>query len=78
MKELEAMGGAKGGVKLINYVAGPIFAAYKAIKDELAHLKDTGSPAMSYNVFAPIEKEIQDECGLPKYVEIENATTEKA
>jgi 2-methylisocitrate lyase-like PEP mutase family enzyme len=77
LKELEAMGGAKGGFKLINYVAGPIFAAYKAIKDELTHLKDSGSPAMSYNVFAPIEKDIQEVCGLPKYVEIENATTEK-
>jgi len=30
---------------------------------------------MSYNVFAPSEKEIQDVCGLRKYVEIENVTT---
>jgi 2-methylisocitrate lyase-like PEP mutase family enzyme len=78
LKELEAMGGAKGGFKLINYVAGPIFAAYKAIKDELNQLKTSGSPAMSYASFAPIEKDIQEVCGLPKYVEIENATTEKS
>jgi 2-methylisocitrate lyase-like PEP mutase family enzyme len=77
LKELESFGGAKGGFKLINYVAGPIFAAYKAINEELAYLKKNGSPAMSYNTFAPIEKDIQEVCGLPKYVEIENATTEK-
>jgi len=77
LKELESFGGAKGGFKLINYVAGPIFAAFKAINEELAYLKKNGSPAMSYTAFAPIEKDIQDVCGLPKYVEIENATTEK-
>jgi len=77
LKELESFGGAKGGFKLINYVAGPIFAAFKAINEELAYLKKNGSPAMSYTAFAPIEKDIQDVCGLRKYVEIENATTEK-
>jgi 2-methylisocitrate lyase-like PEP mutase family enzyme len=78
LKELESFGGAKGGgFKLINYVAGPIFAAYKAIHEELAYLKNNGSPAMSYSTFAPIEKDIQEVCGLPKYVEIENVTTEK-
>jgi len=77
LKELESFGGAKGGFKLINYVAGPIFAAFKAINEELAYLKKNGSPAMSYSTFAPIEKDIQGVCGLPKYVEIENATTEK-
>jgi hypothetical protein len=78
LKELESFGGAKGGFKLINYVAGPIFAAYKAINEELAYLKKNGSPALSYSTFAPIEKDIQEVCGLPKYVEIENATTEKS
>jgi 2-methylisocitrate lyase-like PEP mutase family enzyme len=77
LKELESFGGAKGGFKLINYVAGPIFAAFKAINEELAYLKKNGSPAMSFSTFAPIEKDIQEVCGLPKYVEIENATTEK-
>ena len=38
------MGGAKGGFKLINYVGGPIFAAFKAIKDDLMYLKQSGSP----------------------------------
>ncbi len=70
-----ADGVGKGGFKLSNYFAAPLFAAYKTIEDELAHLKDIGSPAMSYNVFAPSEKEIQDVCGLRKYVEIENVTT---
>jgi len=77
LKELESFGGAQGGFKLINYNAGPIFSAFKAIRDELMHLKQTGSPALDYNAFAPIEKDIQEMCGLPKYIEIENATTEK-
>ena len=37
------MGGAKGGFKLINYVGGPIFAAFKAIKDDLMYLKQSGN-----------------------------------
>ena len=48
------------------------------MREELAYLKNNGSPAMNYNTFAPIEKDIQEVCGLAKYVEIENATTEKA
>ena len=78
LQELEAMGGAKGGYKLINYVGGPIFAMYKAVKQELMHLKETGSPGMDYSVFGPIEKEVQEVCGLTQYVNVENQTTEKA
>jgi methylisocitrate lyase len=78
LQELEAMGGAKGGFKLINYVGGPIFAAFKAIKDDLIYLKQSGSPKMDYAAFAAIEKEAQEACNLPEYVKIENATTEKA
>jgi methylisocitrate lyase len=78
LAELEAMGGAKGGYKLINYVGGPIFAMYKAVKEDLMHLKETGSPAMDYDAFKPIEKECQEACGLQKYIEVENQTTEKA
>lgn len=78
LQELEAMGGAKGGFKLINYVGGPIFAAFKAIKDDLTYLKQTGSPKMDYAAFAVIEKDAQEICNLPEYVKIENATTEKA
>ncbi|HET6142873.1 MAG TPA: isocitrate lyase/PEP mutase family protein [Candidatus Acidoferrales bacterium] len=78
LQELEAMGGDKGGYKLINYVGGPIFAAFKAIKDDLAYLKQNGSPKMDYAAFAAIEKEAQEACNLPQYVKIENETTEKA
>lgn len=77
LQELEAMGGEKGGFKLINYVGGPIFAAFKAIKDDLMYLKQTGSPKMDYAAFALIEKDAQEICNLPEYVKIENATTEK-
>ena len=77
LKELEAMGGAKGGFKLINYVGGPIFAAFKAIKDDLMYLKQNGSPKMDFAAFASIEKDAQEICNLPEYVKIENATTEK-
>jgi 2-methylisocitrate lyase-like PEP mutase family enzyme len=78
LQELQALGGAKGGFKLINYVGGPIFASFKAIKDELLYLKQTGSPKLDYAAFAPIEKEAQEICNLPEYVKIENATTEKS
>ena len=77
LQELEAMGGAKGGFKLINYVGGPIFASFKAIKDDLMYLKQTGSPKMDYNAFSAIEKDTQQVCNLPEYIKIENATTEK-
>src|SRR6202165_2879386 len=33
LQELEAMGGAKGGYKLINYVGGPILWSYKAVRE---------------------------------------------
>jgi methylisocitrate lyase len=78
LQELEAMGGGKGGFKLINYVGGPIFASFKAIKDDLMYLKQSGSPKMDYAAFAVIEKDAQEICNLPEYVKIENATTEKA
>ena len=77
LQELEAMGGQKGGFKLINYVGGPIFAAYQAIKDDLLYLKQTGSPKMDYAAFAPIEKDAEGVCNLPEYISIENATTER-
>jgi methylisocitrate lyase len=77
LQELQALGGAKGGFKLINYVGGPIFASFKAIKDDLMFLKQTGSPKMDYNAFAAIEKDTQEVCNLPEYIKIENATTEK-
>jgi 2-methylisocitrate lyase-like PEP mutase family enzyme len=77
LQELQAMGGEKGGYKLINYVGGPIFASFKAIKDDLMYLKQTGSPKMDYAAFALIEKDAQEICNLPEYMKIENATTEK-
>jgi methylisocitrate lyase len=73
LQELEAL----GGYKLINYAGGPIIVAYKAIKDMLSHLKDTGTTGMDPAVYLPIEKEIQEAAGLPEYIRIENATTEK-
>ena len=78
LQELEGMGGAKGGFKLINYVGGPIFASFKAIKDDLLYLKQSGSPKMDYAAFSAIEKDAQEICNLPEYVKIENATTEKS
>jgi 2-methylisocitrate lyase-like PEP mutase family enzyme len=77
LQELQSMGGEKGGFKLINYVGGPIFAAYQAIKDDLLYLKQTGSPKMDYAAFAAIEKDAEGVCNLPEYIAIENATTEK-
>lgn len=58
LQELEAMGGSKGGYKLINYVGGPILWAFKAVRDGLMNLKETGSIGMDPAVWAPISKEI--------------------
>jgi methylisocitrate lyase len=77
LKELEDMGGSKGSYKLINYVGGPIQWSYKAVRDGLMNLKQTGSIGMDPAVWAPISKEIQDLSGLPQDIDIEKATTEK-
>jgi methylisocitrate lyase len=71
-QDLEAM-----GYKLL-FVIGPSPVGYKAIRDMLRHLKQTGNTGMTLAEFGPIEKEIQDVIGLPYYYEIENKTTEKA
>jgi methylisocitrate lyase len=77
LQELEAMGGAKGGYKLINYVGGPILWSYKAVRDGLTNLKQTGSIGMDPAVWAPISAEIGEAAGLPESIAIEKATTEK-
>ncbi|HUY14594.1 MAG TPA: isocitrate lyase/PEP mutase family protein [Terriglobia bacterium] len=77
LQELEAMGESKGRYKLINYVGGPILWSYKAVRDGLINLKKTGSIGMDPAVWSPIRKEIEDSCGLPEDLAIENATTEK-
>jgi 2-methylisocitrate lyase-like PEP mutase family enzyme len=73
LQELEAL----GGYKLVNYVGGPILAAYKAVKDVLAQLKQTGSTGMDPKVWVPINNEVQELCGLSEYIRIENETVEK-
>lgn len=77
LKELEAMGEPEGRYKLINYVGGPILWSYKAVRDGLTNLKETGSIGMDPAVWGPIQKEIEDACGLPEDISIENATTER-
>ena len=77
LKQLEDMGTSKGRYKLVNYVGGPIQWSYKAVRDGLMNLKQTGDIGMDPAVWAPITKEIQDLAGLPKQIAIENATTEK-
>ena len=77
MKQLEDMGTSKGRYKLVNYVGGPIQWSYKAVRDGLMNLKQTGEIGMDPAVWAPISKEIQDLAGLPEQIAIENATTEK-
>jgi methylisocitrate lyase len=72
-KELEAM-----GYKLLFYAAGPSLASYKAVRDVIRHLKETGTTGMDPAVYGPIAKELQETIGLPYYYEIENKTTEKA
>ena len=77
LQELEAMGGDRGGYKLINYVGGPILWSYKAVRDGLANLKKTGSIGMDPAVWAPISTEIGEVAGLPESMAIEKSTTEK-
>jgi len=77
LKQLEDMGTSKGRYKLVNYVGGPIQWSYKAVRDGLMHLMQTGDIGMDPAVWAPISKEIQDLSGLPGQIAIENATTEK-
>lgn len=73
LQELESL----GGYKLINYAGGAILVAYKAIREMFAHLKDTGLSGMDPAVYLPVEKQIQEACGLGEYIRIENETTEK-
>ena len=77
MKQLDDMGTSKGRYKLVNYVGGPIQWSYKAVRDGLMNLKQTGEIGMDPAVWAPISKEIQELSGLPEQIAIENATTEK-
>jgi hypothetical protein len=71
------MGTSKGRYKLVNYVGGPIQWSYKAVRDGLMNLKQTGDIGMDPAVWAPISKEIQELAGLPGQIAIESATTEK-
>jgi 2-methylisocitrate lyase-like PEP mutase family enzyme len=77
LQELEATNGSKGGYKVINYVGGPIQWSYKAVKDGLRNLKQTGSIGMDPAVWTPISKEIQETAGLNEALAIERRTTEK-
>jgi len=77
LQELEATNGSKGGYKVINYVGGPIQWSYKAVRDGLTNLKQTGSIGMDPAVWAPISKEIQETAGLNEALAIERKTTEK-
>jgi methylisocitrate lyase len=77
LPDLEAMNGSKGGYKVINYVAGPIQWSYKAVKDGLKHLKETGDTGMDPAVWKPVLDQIKETCGLAKLIAVENATTEK-
>jgi methylisocitrate lyase len=67
-----------GGYKLINYAGGAVLVAYKAVREMFSHLKDNGLTGMDPTVYLPVEKQIQEACGLPEYIRIENETTEKA
>jgi 2-methylisocitrate lyase-like PEP mutase family enzyme len=75
LQELEAM----GGYKKLNHPTGAILVTYKALRDMLMHLKQTGSSGLDPDVYADVRKEIEEKMiGLPAYYKIENETTEKA
>jgi len=77
LQDLEALGGNKGGYKVVNYAGGPMLAAYKAVRDMLTHLKETGSLGMDREIYTAIVKEVQGAIGLPEYYRIEEETVEK-
>jgi len=69
--ELDAM-----GYKVL-FVTGLTLASFKAARDVLMNLKRTGNLGMDPTVYGPLSKELQELIGLPHYIDIENATTEK-
>ena len=77
LQELDAMAGSKGRYKMINYVNGPILASFKAVRDMLKHLKETGEYGRDPMVDVAIRKDLDATVGLAEYIRIENATTEK-
>lgn len=72
LRELGAL-----GYKVVNYGHVPELASYKAARDALMQLKETGHVKLGSTVFTPIVEEIEELIGLPNYYRIENATTEK-
>lgn len=73
LRELEAL----GGYKLINYPTAALLASYRAMRDMLRHLMETGEMGMEREVYTCVVKELQDTIGLPEYYRIEKETTEK-
>ncbi|HVB98316.1 MAG TPA: isocitrate lyase/PEP mutase family protein [Candidatus Dormibacteraeota bacterium] len=73
LQELEAL----GGYKVINYAGGPMLAAYKAVKDMLTHLMNTGTPGMDPQLFTSIVREVQESIGVLEYYRVEEETVEK-
>ena len=74
LQELEAL----GGYKLINYPTALLLSSYRAMRDMLRHLMETGEMGMDREIYTGVVKELQDTIGLPEYYRIENETTEKA
>jgi methylisocitrate lyase len=77
LRDMEAMNGPKGGYKVINFVRGPIQWSYKAVKDGLTHLKQTGNTGMDAAVWVPVLDQLKETAGLPEMIAIEKRTTEK-
>ncbi|HUY14592.1 MAG TPA: isocitrate lyase/PEP mutase family protein [Terriglobia bacterium] len=72
IQELEAM-----GYKFVFHAFASSLASYKAVRDVLVRLKEKGSSGMEPAEYRPIAKEMQEVIGMPEYIHIENATTEK-
>lgn len=73
IKELDEM-----GYKMVNHSVGAVLATFKAIKDMLMHLKETGDSGMDPAEYALVRKDVEEVIGLPEYYRIEKETTEKA
>ena len=72
LKDLEAW-----GYKMMNYAHVPELAAYRAMKEALVQLKETGSVKLDRAVYEPLVAEFEELEDFPTYIRIENETVEK-
>jgi 2-methylisocitrate lyase-like PEP mutase family enzyme len=80
LHELEAVGrnaSGKGGYKIINYPNQVMVMAYKAVRDMLKVLHDTGSTGMDRKLYQDVTHDVWEAIDYKLWNDIESRTTEK-